>query len=79
MERTDVRQDEASEGCNGSERGKRNLGENEGEQSAENAEENGLLGEVAADPTQRFFEDREQNDGVGIAIRVVQIATLPSR
>ena len=79
MERMEERQDEASEGCNESDAGKGNLGENVGEQSAENGEEDGLLGDVAADPTQRLFEGRKQNDGVGNAIRSVQIATFPAR
>ena len=53
--------------------------ENVGEQSAENGEEDGLLGDVAADPTQRLFEGRKQSDGVGNAIRSVEIATFPAR
>lgn len=79
MERMEERQDEASEGCNESDAGKGNLGENVGEQSAENGEEDGLLGDVAADPTQRLFERRKQSDGVGNAIRSVEIATFPKR
>ena len=79
MERMEERQDEASEGCNESDAGKGNLGENVGEQSAENGEEDGLLGDVTADPTQRLFEGRKQSDGVGNAIRSVEIATFPAK